>query len=158
MDPITGPNYFHGSSRRTSVHLSGSLGSQHGQGHDQPLSPGLMPGTTRYEETVHHREQLEVALQENEALKKRIRDLERMLRERRRSDSSSTMTSTGGVAGTPAPAPTTSAPQTRPGTERERSMTATSVGGQSVSSLAVGVPEEEIKVGDSAFNSAPAQT
>lgn len=152
VDPVTGANYFYGS-QRTSAYLSGSLGSQ-GHGHDQPLSPGLMPGTTRYEETLHHREQLDTALQENEVLKRRIRELERMLRERRRSDSVSTMTSTGGATGTPATS--TSVPPLSLARERlelERSMTATSVSSQSVSSMAVGVPDDEIQVGGSASSS-----
>ena len=150
VDLVAGTNYFHGSGR-TSAYLSGSLGSQ-GHGQDQPLSPGLMPGTTRYEESLHHREQLETALQENEGLKKRIRELERMLRERR-SDSASTMTSTGGTASVPtttAGASSVPLARERPGLERDRSMTATSVGGRSISSVAVGVPDDEIQVGGSA--------
>ena len=107
-----------------------------------------MPGTMRYEETLHHREQLDHALQENEVLKKRIRELERMLRERRRSESVSTMTSTGGT-----PAAGSTASLVRPELDRERSMTATSVSGQSVSSVAVGVPDDEIQVGGSASSS-----
>ncbi|PHH58977.1 hypothetical protein CDD82_2588 [Ophiocordyceps australis] len=39
------------------------------------LSPGLMPATSRYEEAIFHRRELEAAKMENETLKKRVREL-----------------------------------------------------------------------------------
>lgn len=52
------------------------------------FSPGILPGTSRYEETAFHRTELEAVKRENEALKRRIRELERTVRERRASDAS----------------------------------------------------------------------
>ncbi|EGY16117.1 hypothetical protein VD0002_g8825 [Verticillium dahliae] len=145
-DLIAGPGYFPSSQRVPSqvATSAGTLATPAGQEQQQqPLSPSHVPGTVRYEETLLHREQLETALQENEALKRRIRELERLVRERRRSESVST---TGGPA-----------PQ-RPGGDRERSMTAASMGAQSIAgSVGVGVPEEEVKVGESASNAGLAQ-
>ncbi|KAG7109890.1 hypothetical protein HYQ44_011453 [Verticillium longisporum] len=146
-DLIAGPGYFPSSQRvpsqvATSADTLATPAGQEQQ-QQQPLSPSHVPGTVRYEETLLHREQLETALQENEALKRRIRELERLVRERRRSESVST---TGGPA-----------PQ-RPGGDRERSMTAASMGAQSIAgSVGVGVPEEEVKVGESASNAGLAQ-
>lgn len=47
-----------------------------------------MPTTSRYEETAYHRHELDAVKRENEALKRRIRELERTLRARRQSDAS----------------------------------------------------------------------
>ncbi|KAK2626170.1 hypothetical protein QTJ16_004432 [Diplocarpon rosae] len=44
--------------------------------------------TGRYEEAAYHRHELDAVKRENEALKRKIRDLERTLRERRQSDAS----------------------------------------------------------------------
>ncbi|CAI4213371.1 unnamed protein product [Parascedosporium putredinis] len=76
----------------------------------EPYSPGLLPATARYEETAFYRSELEVAKKENDALRRRVRELERM----------------GG----------------RP-TERDRGVSITG-------SVGVGVPEDEVKVGESA--------
>ncbi|TDZ36810.1 hypothetical protein C8035_v008764 [Colletotrichum spinosum] len=121
-------------------------------GSESQLSPGLMPVTTRYEETALHRQELENAKKENEWLKQRIRELEKLVREkgggRERTESMSsgvTGAGVGSAAGLAAPAAAR-----RPGGERERSLTAMSV----ASSVAVGVPEEEVKVGESAASSA----
>ena len=46
--------------------------------------------TGRYEETIYHRNELDSVKRENEALKRRIRELERTLRTRRQSDASRT--------------------------------------------------------------------
>lgn len=46
--------------------------------------------TGRYEETAYHRNELEAVKRENDALKRRIRELERTLRVRRQSDASRT--------------------------------------------------------------------
>ena len=136
-----------------------SVGATPGSVGADQLSPGLMPATLRYEETAFYRGELEAAKKENEALKRRIRELERLVRDRRASDASRTRsesvsttasasasvvpTSGTGIAGPREGAGT----QTRP--ERERVMThrsTTSVAG----SVGVGVPDEELKVGESA--------
>lgn len=39
--------------------------------------------TTRYEEAARHRAELEVVKRENESLRRRVRELEKILRERR---------------------------------------------------------------------------
>lgn len=44
-----------------------------------------VPSTQRYEEAAYHRSELEIVKRENEALRKRIRDLERSLNNRRQS-------------------------------------------------------------------------
>lgn len=103
----------------------------------------------RYEETAHYRHELEVAKRENDALKRRVRELERMVRSksrdnsRARSDSVSTTASaslpTGGGASIAPPRD----PSVRP--ERGRNLAR-----QSVASVGVGVPDEELKVGESA--------
>ena len=52
----------------------------------RPPSIGSGVATARYEEVTQHRTELEVVKRENEALKRRIRDLERSLNSRRLSD------------------------------------------------------------------------
>jgi len=60
------------------------------------LGTGIEVGVTsvqttgRYEETAYHRHELESVKRENDALKRRIRELERTLRARRQSDASRT--------------------------------------------------------------------
>lgn len=111
-------------------------------------SPAIMPATSRYEETAFFRQELDGVKRENEALKRRIRDLERMVRERRASDASTrprsesvsttasvNLASTGGTS------------IARPRNDRVASVLSTS---GSVVSVAVGVPEDEVKVGESA--------
>ncbi|KAH6678498.1 hypothetical protein B0J14DRAFT_505895 [Halenospora varia] len=49
-----------------------------------------VPTTGRYEEMAYHRHELDAVKRENEALKRRIRELERTLRTRRQSDASRT--------------------------------------------------------------------
>ncbi|KAK8136449.1 hypothetical protein PG984_004389 [Apiospora sp. TS-2023a] len=124
------------------------------------LSPGLMPATLRYEETAHYRQELEAAKRENENLKRRIKDLEKVVRERRESDASA-----GGRARSESVSTTTSgvnisgatgvggsgagiAGGRRPagGTGMERAFSSMSIAG----SVGVGVPEEELRVGESA--------
>ncbi|CAL3968883.1 unnamed protein product [Diplocarpon coronariae] len=53
-----------------------------------PESLTSVQTTGRYEEAAYHRHELDVVKRENEALKRKIRDLERTLRERRQSDAS----------------------------------------------------------------------
>lgn len=118
-DHVSTTTYFHGSNRST---------SSQGQTQEQ-LSPGLMSGTTRYEETIHNRDLLDAALQENETLKQRIRELERLLRERRRSDSGSTA---GGVSTAATAGSSVATYRQRPLVTRERSIaSAVSVSGVS---------------------------
>ncbi|EFQ34607.1 hypothetical protein CGRA01v4_14041 [Colletotrichum graminicola] len=122
-------------------------------GSELQLSPGLMPTTSRYEETALHRQELENAKKENEALKQRIRDLEKLVREqtagRERSGSTgSAATGTATSAGVTTGGAGIAGPR-RPGGERERSSTTMSV----ASSVAVGVPDEELQVGESAASS-----
>ena len=133
--------------------ISATPQTSSGQG-DQ-LSPGIMPATLRYEETQHFRNELETAKKENEILKRRIRELERQVQERRsssasrpRSESVST-TASMNVApsgGTSIAGPRESATLRA---ERDRGSVVT----HSMSSLGVGVPEDEVKVGESAASS-----
>ncbi|KAF7549383.1 hypothetical protein G7046_g8366 [Stylonectria norvegica] len=153
LDPAS---YFH---QRipppASMHMS-SVGATPGSGSiSEQLSPGLMPATMRYEETAFYRNELETAKKENETLKHRIRELERQVRDRRASDASRTRSESVSttashnvtpVAGASIAGPREVAP-TRP--ERARGMTSQSI--VSVAgSVGVGVPEEEVKVGESA--------
>ena len=119
-----------------------------------------MPATLRYEETAHYRQELEAAKRENENLKRRIKDLEKVVRERResdvsaggrtRSESVSTTTSGVGISGATGVGGggTSIAGGRRPagGTGMERAFSSLSVTG----SVGVGVPEEELRVGESA--------
>lgn len=151
-------NYF---SQRSQQASSTSIAATPGSISD--LSPGILPGTQRYEETLFHRAELEAVKKENEALKQRVRELERMMRDRRSSDASrasasqsaqrprsdsvsttasaaaSLATSTTGAGGV------TIATQ-REGRERPRVVSMLSTSG----SIAVGVPEDEVRVGESA--------
>lgn len=120
---------------------------------EQDRSPGLIPATARYEEAVFYRSELDGAKRENEALKRRVRELERMLRERRgpaggggdagrpRSESVSTTASVG-VSGAGGGVAIAGPRDGRPA-ERDRGVSVTG-------SVGVGVPEEEVKVGESA--------
>lgn len=141
--------YFHyrsatGASSHSLSHAQATPGSASAE----MRSPSMMPVTSRYEETAFHRQELETVKRENDALKQRIRELERLVRERRASDAStrprsesvSTTASvnlTGGGAGI--------AP---PRGDRVASMLSTA--GSTTGSVAVGVPEDELRVGESA--------
>ncbi len=142
LDPSS---YFH--HQRVPHHTSSNSvaatpGSSFGGDH---MSPALMPATVRYEETAFYRHELETAKKENDLLKKRVRELEKIVRERRessasrhvRSESVSTTASTNVV-----PTGGTSIAGPR---DKGRSSAR-----QSVMSVAVGVPEDEVKVGESA--------
>ncbi|GKT49537.1 uncharacterized protein ColSpa_09718 [Colletotrichum spaethianum] len=153
LDPtVSGLTYFQ--QQRLPQHQTGSTSvALTPGGSESQLSPGLMPTTSRYEETALHRQELENAKKENEALKQRIRDLEKLVREktagRERSEStSSAATGTATSVGVTTGAAGIAGPR-RPGGERERSLTAMSV----ASSVAVGVPDEELQVGESAASS-----
>ncbi|KAI3324101.1 hypothetical protein HD806DRAFT_494124 [Xylariaceae sp. AK1471] len=126
------------------------------------LSPGLMPATLRYEETAYYRHELDSAKRENEALKKRVKELEKMLRERRegetglgRARSESTSTTTGvSMSGTTGVGGVVGGGTGIAGGRREerrgidRATSSMSVTG----SIGIGVPDEELKVGESASN------
>ncbi|KAM0440004.1 hypothetical protein ACHAPT_001106 [Fusarium lateritium] len=153
LDPSS---YFHNQRvpAPTSIPPS-SVGATPGSVSEQ-LSPGMMPATMRYEETAFYRNELETAKKENDALKHRIRELERQVRQRRASDASrprsESVSTTASFSVTPAGGVSIAGPRdgglVRPGGERERGMTTQSV--ISVASVGVGVPEEELKVGESA--------
>jgi hypothetical protein len=113
----------------------------------------------RYEETAFYRNELESAKKENETLKRRIRELERMVQSRRASDSSrprsDSVSTTASVSIAPSggvniAGPRDSTVPQRP--ERERGMTTQSIA-SAAGSVAVGVPEDEVKVGESAASS-----
>ncbi|KAF5648367.1 hypothetical protein F52700_1059 [Fusarium sp. NRRL 52700] len=160
LDPS---NYFqhHRIPPPTSIPPS-SVGATPGSVSEQ-LSPGLMPATMRYEETAYYRNELETAKKENDALKRKIRELERQVRQRRASDASrprsGSASTSASVSVTPAGGASIAGPREglpiRPGGERERGMTTQSIA--SVASVGVGVPEEELKVGESAASAGVAQ-
>ncbi|KAK1759777.1 hypothetical protein QBC47DRAFT_292792 [Echria macrotheca] len=126
------------------------------------LSPGILPGTSRYEETAFYRSELDSVKKENEALKRRVRELERMVRDRRPSDASrvsasvptgrprsdsvsTTASASASVTASATGGGVTIAAQ-REGRERPRVVSMLSTAG----SVAVGVPEDEVRVGESA--------
>lgn len=143
----------------TSVPMS-SVGATPGSGSvSEQLSPGMMPATMRYEETQFYRHELETAKRENEALKRRIRELERHVRQRRASDASRTrsdsVSTTASLNITPAGGASIAGPRegslARP--ERERGMTSRHSMISVAGSVGVGVPDDEVKVGESAASS-----
>jgi hypothetical protein len=123
-----------------------------------------MPATLRYEETAHYRQELEMAKRENEQLKRRIKELERTVRERRESDASRGSTSgrvrsesvsttasvsVSGAAGVGGGGTGIAGGRREPGrggAALERAFSSLSFAG----SVEVGVPDEEVKVGESA--------
>ncbi|KAG6361484.1 hypothetical protein INS49_009711 [Diaporthe citri] len=141
--------YFHlrsatGASSQAPSHTQATPGS----GSTEMMSPSMMSVTSRYEETAFHRQELETVKRENDALKRRIRELERQVRERRasdantrpRSESVSTTASvnvSGGGAGIAPP-------------RGDRVTSVLSTAGSTAGSVAVGVPEDELRVGESA--------
>ena len=113
------------------------------------LSPGILPATSRYEETAFYRSELDSVKRENEALKRRIRELERAVRERRASDASrgrsESVSTTASVNVAAGGGGGTGIAGRREG-GRERVVSTLSVAG----SVGVGVPEDEVRVGESA--------
>jgi len=121
------------------------------------LSPAILPATTRYEETAYYRSELEAVKRENEALKRQVRELERMVRERRASDAgraqqqgrsvsrsrSESVSTTASISVPVAGGGTSIAGQRE---ERPRVVSMMSHAG----SVGVGVPEDEVRVGESA--------
>ncbi|KAL6875246.1 hypothetical protein J3F83DRAFT_713138 [Trichoderma novae-zelandiae] len=161
IDPST---YFHqqrNPAAANSVMMSSVVATPGSSVPGDQMSPGLLPATLRYEETAFYRQELDNAKKENEALKRRIRELERIVRERRssdasrnRSDSAST-TASASVApggGVSIAGPRESIYGQGQGRDRERAM-------QSTTSLAggvsIGVSDEEVKVGESAASGRP---
>ena len=67
--------YLHQQRVPHSVSGSSVVATPGSAGHAEQLSPGLLPATARYEETAYYRAELEVAKRENEALKRRVREL-----------------------------------------------------------------------------------
>ncbi|KAL2255017.1 hypothetical protein VTK26DRAFT_4344 [Humicola hyalothermophila] len=74
----------------TTTTSSASIADHHQQQHQQQQqqqqqqqlpSPGILPGTPRYEETALRRAELDEVRRENEALRARVRELERRVRE-----------------------------------------------------------------------------
>lgn len=123
-------------------------------GPSDTMSPSMLPATSRYEETAFYRQELNNIKNENEALKRRVRELERMVRERRTSDAagstrprSESVSTTASVNVASGSATGASIAAARPRNERVVSMLSTT---GSVTSVAVGVPEDEVKVGESA--------
>ncbi|KAG6002572.1 hypothetical protein E4U21_002955 [Claviceps maximensis] len=156
LDPSS---YFHSQRvpHASSVSANSVSATPGSLGYGDQMSPGLMPATSRYEETAFYRNELETAKKENEMLKRRIRELERMMHSRRasdvsrpRSDSVSTTASMNvapsGGASIAGPRDNAAAPQ-RP--NRERCMTTQSIP-SALAGVAVGVPDDEVKVGESA--------
>ncbi|KAK0617022.1 hypothetical protein B0T14DRAFT_435502 [Immersiella caudata] len=144
----------------TSLHTAAATPGSYSE-----LSPGILPATSRYEETAFYRAELDSVKKENEALKRRVRDLERMVRERRPSDASRASASASQTASRPrsdsvsttASAAVSVAASTtgaggvtiatqREGRERPRVVSMLSTAG----SIGVGVPEDEVRVGESA--------
>ncbi|GAB1316022.1 hypothetical protein MFIFM68171_06232 [Madurella fahalii] len=93
------------------------------------LSPGILPATSRYEETASRRAELEEIKRENEALRRRVRELERLVRDAALREE-----------------------QGRRGQQGDRGREGLQRAASSTSSLAlgVGVPEEELRLGESA--------
>ena len=132
------------------------------------LSPGLLPATLRYEETAFFRQELDTAKRENDTLRRRIKELEKMVRERRESDASQRSVGQGGGRLRSDSVSTTASVSVSGATgiggggtgiagERvgdrssrrglgERITSTISVAG----SVGVGVPEDEVRVGESA--------
>lgn len=119
-------------------------------GSDQ-LSPGLIPTTLRYEEIHQFKQELDHAKRENELLRKRVMELERQVRERTASDASQTRSDSASTGASMSVLPSGGASIAGPrdsAPTHERRNTA-----QSVSSIAVGVPDGEVRVGESAASS-----
>ncbi|KAK2590869.1 hypothetical protein QQS21_011443 [Conoideocrella luteorostrata] len=155
----TGPSsYFHSQRvpHASSISMSSVAATPGGGSYPDQMSPGLMPATTRYEETAFYRNELETTKKENESLKRRIRELERRVHSRRVSDASrprsDSVSTTASVSIAPAGGVNVAGPRDsivpqRP--DRERGMTAQSITSAS-GIVALGVPDDEVKFGESA--------
>ncbi|UKZ87074.1 uncharacterized protein TrAFT101_002885 [Trichoderma asperellum] len=151
-------NYFHQqripAAATNSVMMSSVVATPGSSVLGDQMSPGLMPATLRYEETAFYRQELDNAKKENEALKRRIRELERLVRERRSSDASRNRSDSASTTASASVAPGGGVSIAGPresiyghGRDRERAMqSSTSLAG----GVSIGVPDEEVKVGESA--------
>lgn len=101
-------------------HRQSLSSSHHTQATTSPTASGF--AIPRYEEVAQHRAELEAAKRENELLKRRIRELERVVSARRRSvsEAGDGMGPGGGGGGVDARAPESSS-ASNPGTEEGRS-------------------------------------
>lgn len=93
------------------------------------LSPGILPATSRYEETASRRAELEEIKRENETLRRRVRELEKLVRD-------AALREEQGRRGQRVE---------RGGERLQRTASSTSN-----LTLGVGVPEEELRLGESA--------
>ena len=91
-----------------------------------------VPSTQRYEEAAHHRTELEIVKRENEALRRRIQELERNLHSRRQSGAG--VTRSVSVSTNASIPPTASGPRRRANEEDEDAVNV----GESASSVGVG--------------------
>lgn len=123
----------------------------------------MLPATLRYEETAYYRNELDVAKRENDMLKKRVKELEKMLRERKdgdagharvRSESSSATNTSVSMSGTAGLGGVVGGGAGIAGGRRDerRAMDRTARTSSATGSVAVGVSDEELKVGESAAN------
>ncbi|PNP37413.1 hypothetical protein TGAMA5MH_10712 [Trichoderma gamsii] len=151
-------NYFHQqrvpAAASNSIMMSSVVATPGSSVLGDQMSPGLMPATLRYEETAFYRQELDNAKKENEALKRRIRELERTVRERRSSDASRNRSDSASTTASASVAPGGGVSIAGPresiyghGRDRERAIqSSTSLAG----GVSIGVPDEEVKVGESA--------
>ncbi|KAI0103947.1 hypothetical protein GGR51DRAFT_236552 [Nemania sp. FL0031] len=130
------------------------------------LSPRLIPGTLRYEETAYYRSEFESAKRENETLKKRIKELEKMLQQRKESDlgqprvgseSNSTSNTSVSMSGTTGVGGVVGGGTGIAGGRRDDRRAVDRTTSISGSNILVGVPDEELKVGESAATTAITQ-
>ncbi|KAK4458065.1 hypothetical protein QBC42DRAFT_186911 [Cladorrhinum samala] len=166
--PFEPSSYFSSAPRASQP---GSVSNVPTPGVDTDASPGVIPSTARVEEARYYREQLEMAKAENESLKQRLRELENMIRGRRESDASTAAAgaSVGGGGSRSAGRARSDSVSTTASVAASVATSATGAGGISVaaqrdrprivsqisspSMIGVGVPEEEVRVGESASSS-----
>ncbi|KAK2834929.1 hypothetical protein FQN49_006777, partial [Arthroderma sp. PD_2] len=78
---MSSPPSFH--NHEDSSHRSSLSQPPSGRDHRRSESASSTSGTLRYEEAARHRAELEVVKRENESLRRRVRELEKILREHR---------------------------------------------------------------------------
>ncbi|AEO59100.1 hypothetical protein MYCTH_2307076 [Thermothelomyces thermophilus ATCC 42464] len=115
------------------------------------LSPGILPATSRYEETALRRAELEEYKRENEALRRRVRELERLLREAMLLKEAGGVPQQGQQQQQQPQQEQEQEQQHDQETTRQRAVSAASA---TRSAVGVGVPDEEVRVGESAASSA----
>ncbi|KAK4230161.1 hypothetical protein QBC38DRAFT_56368 [Podospora fimiseda] len=165
--PFEQPGYF-GSVPRAPHSTSTSVMATPG---DTDSSSFILPATPRMEEALYYREQLNSARAENEALKQRIRELEGLIRQERESDASLSTSGTTNVlpAARSGSRPRSDSVSTTTSVAASVANSATGAGGISVaaqrdrprvvsqlsspSTVGFGVPDDEVKVGESASSS-----